>query len=43
MSGSGSTYFILGHTFEQMTDYWVMNNLKTTTKGVIAVEPQNLP
>ena len=33
MSGSGSTYFIIGDTFESLEGYRIFNNLKSENKG----------
>ncbi len=34
MSGSGSTYFIIGDEFEPLDGYTVYNNLKAIPNGV---------
>ena len=34
MTGSGSTYFIIGKEFENEKNYWVKNNLKSINYGV---------
>lgn len=37
MSGSGSTYYILGKEFQPQEGFWVMNNLKSIPTGVVEV------
>ena len=34
MSGSGPTYFIIGETLNPENNYWIMNSLKATNKGI---------
>lgn len=34
MSGSGSTYFIIGKTFSPLDNFWIKNNLKTIPEGI---------
>lgn len=35
MSGSGSTYYIVGEEFSPIENYWVKNNIMTTDKGIV--------
>ena len=34
MSGSGSTYFMIDNRFTPLDDYWILNELQTTSDGV---------
>ena len=38
MSGSGSTYFIIGDTFESLEGYRIFNNLKSENKGCCIIK-----
>jgi ribosomal RNA small subunit methyltransferase A/4-diphosphocytidyl-2C-methyl-D-erythritol kinase len=38
MSGSGSTYFIVGKEFAPMENYWVKNSLKTIPHGTCVLD-----
>ena len=37
MTGSGSTYFVIGDEFENEKNYWVKNNLKSINYGVTVI------
>lgn len=37
MSGSGSTYYILGKEFQPQEGFWIINNLKSIPTGVVEV------
>lgn len=34
MSGSGSTYFMIGENFAEQGGFWVKNGLKATASGI---------
>ena len=34
MSGSGSTFFMINNKFIHLDDYWILNELQTTSEGV---------
>ncbi len=38
MTGSGSTYFVIGDVFDYEKDYWIKNNLKSINYGVKEVK-----
>lgn len=37
MSGSGSTYYIIGEEFKETDNYWVKNNLKSIPYGITEI------
>ncbi len=37
MSGSGSTYYIIGKDFKHLDGFWICNGLKTTSCGVMVI------
>ena len=41
MSGSGSTYYIIGKEFEPLEDCWIKNGLKSIASGIKDVTCKN--